>query len=189
MKHYYLSNLKKALLVCSILECSSYPLFASNTKFENNALERDLVQEMVSFKGKVVDENGNPIADVSIFNGAKSIGKTHSDGTFGLSVAKGSTLTFKSLGHRPHEIKVQQESLHTVIKMHSTERALDEVVVTALGIKREEKSLGYAVSTVKGEQLANAVSSNWMDALSGKVAGLNLMRSGAGPVARSAAGA
>ncbi len=59
--------------------------------------------------------------------------------------------------------------------------ALNEVVVTALGIKREEKALGYSVSTVKNEELTNAISNNWTDALSGKVAGLNLVKSGGGP--------
>ncbi|GAB3906737.1 SusC/RagA family TonB-linked outer membrane protein [Mucilaginibacter boryungensis] len=58
---------------------------------------------------------------------------------------------------------------------------LNEVVVTALGIKREEKALGYATTTISSEQLNNAISNNWTDALSGKVAGLNLLRSNGGP--------
>lgn len=182
MNHYYLSHLKKALLVCSILECSSYPLFASNLHVETKILSNILEQESVSFKGKVVDGNGHPLPDVSILNGSKSIGKTDNAGAFTLTVSKGTVLTFKSLGHRTHEEQVNNQASNVEIKLHSTERALEEVVVTALGIKREEKSLGYSVSTVKGEELTNAVSSNWMDALSGKVAGLNLMRSGAGPV-------
>jgi hypothetical protein len=61
-------------------------------------------------------------------------------------------------------------------------KLLNEVVVTtALGIKRSERSLGYAITTVDSIQLTNAVSSNWTDALSGKVAGLNLVRN-SGPV-------
>jgi len=58
---------------------------------------------------------------------------------------------------------------------------MESVVVTALGIKREEKALGYSVAKVKGEELTEALSSNWTDALSGKVAGLNLVRSNSGP--------
>ena len=183
MNHDYLSHFKKALLVCSILECSSYPLFASAPHLKTQVSPEDILpQENVSFQGKVVDVNGRPLADVSILNGNKSIGKTDKDGAFTLTVAKGTILTFKSLGHRSHEEHVNKQSAHVEIRLHATERALEEVVVTALGIKRDEKSLGYSVSTVKGEELTNAVSSNWMDALSGKVAGLNLMRSGAGPV-------
>lgn len=183
MNHDYLSHFKKALLVCSILECSSYPLFASHLHLKTQeSPEEILEQENISFQGKVVDGNGHPLADVSILNGNKSIGKTDKDGAFTLTVVKGTVLTFKSLGHRTYEEHVNKHSADVEIRLHATERALEEVVVTALGIKREEKSLGYSVSTVKGEELTNAVSSNWMDALSGKVAGLNLMRSGAGPV-------
>jgi TonB-dependent SusC/RagA subfamily outer membrane receptor len=67
------------------------------------------------------------------------------------------------------------------IALKPSSAALTEVVVTALGIKREEKALGYAATSVKGEQLTNAISGNWTDALSGKVAGLNLIRSNSGP--------
>lgn len=67
------------------------------------------------------------------------------------------------------------------IQLSKNVREMDEVVVTALGIKREERSLGYATTTIKGEELTNAMSSNWLDALSGKVAGLNLIRSNSGP--------
>ncbi|UIR55902.1 SusC/RagA family TonB-linked outer membrane protein [Sphingobacterium sp. SRCM116780] len=182
MKHYYLPKLKKALLIIGLFECSYQPVSAYTNGFEFLNRTESITQDLILFKGKVVDANGAPLADVSIFNGNKSIGKTNKDGMFALSIPKGTVLTFKSLGHRNHEERVFKESLNVEIKLHATERALEEVVVTALGIKREEKSLGYSVSTVKGEELTNAVSSNWMDALSGKVAGLNLVRSGAGPV-------
>lgn len=182
MKQYYFSKLKQALLVGSVLASSSSPLFAAHSDVLADRAQAFLVQDALTYAGKVVDEKGLPLADVTLFNGHKSIGKTHVDGTFRITVAKGSVVTFKSLGYRPHEQRVETGNSNVSITMRAAENALDEVVVTALGIKREEKSLGYAVSTVKGEQLTNAVSSNWMDALSGKVAGLNLMRSGAGPV-------
>src|SRR5690606_32797897 len=54
--------------------------------------------------------------------------------------------------------------------------------VTALGIKRDQKALGYASTTVAGEDLTNAISNNWSDALTGKVAGLNVVKSGGGPL-------
>lgn len=58
---------------------------------------------------------------------------------------------------------------------------IEEVVVTALGIRREKKALGYAATELKGEQLTDALPNNWSEALSGRVAGVNLVRSGAGP--------
>jgi len=72
------------------------------------------------------------------------------------------------------------ETMH--IEMTKDPQQMQDVVVTALGIKREEKALGYATTTIQGKQLTDAMSSNWTDALSGKVAGLNLVRSNSGPV-------
>ncbi len=62
------------------------------------------------------------------------------------------------------------------------EQLLDEVVVTALGIKREEKALGYATQTLNENQINDARSNNFVNALSGKVAGLNLISPGSGPL-------
>src|SRR5882762_7926806 len=62
---------------------------------------------------------------------------------------------------------------------------MENVVGTALGIKKSERSLGYALTKVDSTQLTQATSLNWTDALSGKVAGLNLIRSGSGPAASS----
>lgn len=59
---------------------------------------------------------------------------------------------------------------------------LDEVVVTALGITREQKSLGYAVSKVSSEELNNTVAGNWLNSMNGKVAGLSMTSAGSGPL-------
>lgn len=67
------------------------------------------------------------------------------------------------------------------IELSKDVKEIDEVVVTALGIKRAERSLGYSAPVVSGDQLTQALSGNWTDALSGKVAGLNLIRSNSGP--------
>jgi TonB-linked SusC/RagA family outer membrane protein len=67
------------------------------------------------------------------------------------------------------------------IELSKDVKEMDEVVVTALGIKRAERALGYATSVIQGDQLTNAMPGNWTDALSGKVAGLTLVRSNSGP--------
>lgn len=67
------------------------------------------------------------------------------------------------------------------IELSKDVKEIDEVVVTALGIKRAERSLGYSAPVVSGDQLTQALSGNWTDALSGKVAGVNLVRSNSGP--------
>ncbi|MET0635291.1 MAG: SusC/RagA family TonB-linked outer membrane protein [Chitinophagaceae bacterium] len=74
-------------------------------------------------------------------------------------------------------------SLSVVLKQQSGE--LNEVVVTALGIRREEKSLGYAAQSVRENAVKDAKTSNWINALSGKVAGLTIQGAGAGPIGSS----
>ena len=68
----------------------------------------------------------------------------------------------------------------TVTLVEDTQR-LDEVVVTALGIKREKKALGYAMQEVKGDALVSARETNIANALSGKVSGVQIIRSSNGP--------
>ncbi|HYK76621.1 MAG TPA: SusC/RagA family TonB-linked outer membrane protein, partial [Daejeonella sp.] len=68
------------------------------------------------------------------------------------------------------------------VQLKEDTKSLNEVVVTALGIKREEKALGYSVTKIDGSQLTEATSNNWSDALKGKVAGLNLTQAGSGPI-------
>lgn len=106
---------------------------------------------------------------------------TDGKGVFNINAAEGETLVISAVGYQNRELKVGKEN-NLDVRLATDARELDNVVVTALGIKRAEKALGYATTTVTGEQLTDAVSSNWMDALSGKVAGLNLLRSNAGPV-------
>ncbi len=72
-----------------------------------------------------------------------------------------------------------------IIKMRVKENQLDEVVVTALGIKREEKSLGYAAQSVTENAVKDARTNNWVNSLSGKVAGLNIQGTGSGPMGSS----
>jgi len=72
-----------------------------------------------------------------------------------------------------------------ILQLRVDNQMLNEVVVTALGIKREEKSLGYAAQTVNQNAVIDAKTNNWVNTLSGKVAGLNIQGTGAGPVGSS----
>ncbi|WP_448635895.1 TonB-dependent receptor plug domain-containing protein [Pedobacter panaciterrae] len=136
--------------------------------------------------GKVVDESGAalPGAVIRIVGGV--VGQTEDDGKYALNVAPGiysveiSFISYEKFIAQSVAIKANSlTTLNATLKPSSND--LSEVVVTALGIKREEKSLGYAVTKIDSNQLTDAVSSNWSDALSGKVAGLNLVRSNGGP--------
>ncbi|TCD03616.1 SusC/RagA family TonB-linked outer membrane protein [Pedobacter psychroterrae] len=140
-------------------------------------------QEKVTIKGTVKDDADNqPLPGVTITdNQRKVLAITNADGNFTVTTEKGTELSFNMLGYTvvKHMAAGNENSLN--IRMATSSNELNEVVVTALGIKREEKSLGYSTTTVTSEQLTDAASSNWTDALSGKVAGLNLIRSGSGP--------
>ncbi len=135
----------------------------------------------VLVKGRVTDAKGEALPGVSI-RVKDAAGGTISgnDGGYQLNAPVGSTLVFSFIGYLPQQLAVGEKSAYDVV-LQEDATSLDEVVVTQLGIKREERALGYSAPVVTNEQLTEAKSNNWTDALSGKVAGLNLVRSGGGP--------
>lgn len=137
--------------------------------------------------GKVVDEKGDVLPGATIrISSANVSAVSLTDGSFSLNVAPGtytlevSFISFETL-RRPNVVVRANGATTLNLALRPASNSLTEVTVTALGIKREKKSLGYATTDIKGEQLTNAISGNWTDALSGKVAGLNLIRSNSGP--------
>jgi len=134
----------------------------------------------ITVKGKVVDDSDNSgVPGVSIAdNNKKVLGLTDVNGGFTITIAKGTTVNFTMIGYTVVSRTFAAAQTDFSIRFKSSTNELNTVVVTALGIKREQKALGYAVTTVDSTQITNAVASNWTDALSGKVAGLNLVRNG-----------
>jgi TonB-linked SusC/RagA family outer membrane protein len=135
-------------------------------------------------KGKITDKGGNPLIGATIMvKGTTEAASTNQDGEFTLKSA--SELTHKSIlicsyvGFNSLEIKFNNSYLN--IKLTDASKQLDDVVVTALGIKREEKGLGYATKKVDGDDISNTNPDNWSSALSGKVAGLSISSPG-GPL-------
>lgn len=126
-------------------------------------------------------EDGSPIekASVTIKGTARGVA-TDAKGAFSIPVSVGQVLQVSALGFTTMEERVGAKN-ELNFSLTSSTSELEGVVVTALGIKREEKALGYAVSKVKGEDIAEAPSNNWTNALTGKVAGLNMLKSGGGP--------
>lgn len=140
-------------------------------------------QEMVTIHGTVVDDKDNSaLPSVSIATAAhKTLGVTNINGEFTIRVAKGTEVQYSFVGYATVKVTYSANKDKETIRLKATSNDLNEVVVTALGIKREEKALGYAATVVSGDQLTDAPSDNWTDALSGKVAGLNMVRSNSGP--------
>ncbi|KAA9340732.1 SusC/RagA family TonB-linked outer membrane protein [Adhaeribacter soli] len=141
------------------------------------------IAQSLTIKGRITDETGEglPGASVSV-KGTTNGTITDANGNYSLSVANpNELLTISFMGYRPQEITAgNREQVN--VQLQPDTKQLNEVVVTALGIEREKKALGYAVTEVNSEQLTNARSNNFVSALSGKVAGLNLTSPGSGPV-------
>jgi len=136
-----------------------------------------------SLTGQVIDPTGATLPGVTLLIKGTSKGTvTDANGKFKLEIQSFPiTLTASYLGYKTKDIVVQSAG-NITITMEEDINALDEVVVTALGIKREEKKLGYAQQTIESEQLTNARPNNWSEALRGKVPGLQINGLG-GPIA------
>ena len=137
-----------------------------------------------SVSGTVTDQNNMPLPGVNVQVKQTNTGTvTDFDGNFTLNVPDdpGTVLVFSFLGYVQQEVAIQNRSTFS-IQLEEDMESLDEVVVTALGIERQEKRLGFSQSTVGAESLNQAPPTNWSSGLKGKVAGLNIVSSGSGPV-------
>ena len=125
-----------------------------------------------TIKGKVTDDTNVGIPGVSVMvKGSTTGASTGNDGTYSISVpANATTLVFTSLGFATREVAIAGKT-QIDVKLASKDNDLDEVVVTALGIKRSQKSLGYAAQQVDGNNLSLTKEPNVISALAGKVAG------------------
>lgn len=140
----------------------------------------DLQQTRVS--GQVKDENGQGFPGVNVIVKGTSNGTvTDADGKFELDVPNASsTLVFSFVGYAQTEFALTGQSTVDIV-LNPDVSSLDEVVVTALGVEKSSKSLGYSTSKVSSEQIATVRTPNVMNTLQGKVAGLNISSLGTGP--------
>ncbi|MFZ5430163.1 MAG: SusC/RagA family TonB-linked outer membrane protein [Bacteroidota bacterium] len=135
--------------------------------------------------GRVTGEDGLGIPGASVLEKGTTNGTvTNLDGDYTLRVGNNATLVFSFMGYSSQEVALQGRSSVNVTLQISM-LAVDEVVVTALGISRERKSLGFAMQELKGDILVEARESNIANALSGKVSGLQVVRSSNGPAGSS----
>ncbi|HCE58517.1 MAG TPA: SusC/RagA family TonB-linked outer membrane protein [Prolixibacteraceae bacterium] len=133
-----------------------------------------------SISGTVTSaEDNQPIPGVSVSVKGTTLGTiTNIDGGFELTIPQDAqTLIFSFIGMKNYEVAIANQSTFTV-KMETDVFGIDEVVVTALGISREKKSLGYASQDVKSEELMEAAAPDAISALQGKVAGVQISQAG-----------
>ena len=137
------------------------------------------VQQGAKISGVITDSEG-PIIGASVVEKGTSNGTiTDLDGRFSLDVKPGAILVVSYVGYASQEVKATTGTMRITLKEDN--QVLDEVVVTALGIKRERKALGYGVAEVKGESLTKAKETNVINSMAGRVPGLVVSQTASGP--------
>ncbi|NCC10909.1 MAG: SusC/RagA family TonB-linked outer membrane protein, partial [Bacteroidia bacterium] len=137
-------------------------------------------QKKITVKGKVLDSRGEPIIGANVVEkGTTNGGITNLDGEFTLQVSSNAALSVSYIGFTPQNVAVNGQT-NIIVKMQEEATALEQVVVTALGIKKKAASLTYSTDQVNGNELTRAKDPNMMNALAGKSAGVQINKSSAG---------
>jgi TonB-linked SusC/RagA family outer membrane protein len=141
----------------------------------------DRRQQGLFISGTVVDEAGEPLPGVNVsVKGSTSGTISDADGKYSVSVAgRDAVLIFSYMGLAPQEITVGERTVIDVTMIEDV-RLIDEIVVTALGLQREKKALGYAVQDVRGEAIAQSRELDVVNALNGRVSGVHITHGGGG---------
>jgi len=136
--------------------------------------------------GTVTDgSTGDPLTGVTItVQGSNVQSQTDASGRYTIAVQSGQTLVFQSVGYGQTQRVVGEASVIDV-SLSASEEALGEVIVTAMGIKREKRALGYAAQDIQSEELLRNKDPNLINSLNGKIAGINITNSGGAPGASS----
>ena len=137
------------------------------------ALQFTFAQEK-KITGTVSDNAGIPLPGVTVLiKGTQSGAQTDFDGKYAIKAASNQILVFSYVGMNTKEIAANASVINVKLADAGAQE-LESVVVTAFGIKREKKSLGYATTTLKSEQLTAVVNTNPFETLSGKIAGVDI---------------
>lgn len=170
-----LRSVAKSLLVATFMGMTFS--FAPVNAMAANAVQQ---QQYGTVKGTVIDENGEPVFGAVVFVvGTQNSTSVDFDGNFELgNVKKGSSIRVMLMGYACDDQVWNGKDLKFVMKEEST--ALDEVVVTAMGIMRKEKSLTYATQLIKADDLLKAPDANLVNSLEGKISGITITPSAGG---------
>ena len=170
----FLKTLAIAVLTLSISVTNTY------AQGGGSAASQEVVKPHI-VRGTVLDQNGKPMAGVGVIIPTTLQGVvTDVDGKYEIKATPVQELQFSFLGYKTESVKVGTKTTINV-SMIEEAQAVEQVIVTALGIKRDEKSLGYAAQKVSGEALASVTNSaNWLSGLTGQVAGLNIQQTNSG---------
>ena len=131
--------------------------------------------------GKVTGADNQGLPGVNVLVGGTSVGTTtDADGNYAINTAANTSLVFSYISYISQTVPVNNRSIINV-QLVEDAKAINEVIVTALGIKRDAKTLGYATATVNAEQINVNRTPNFVSGLQGKMAGVNITTMGTGP--------
>ena len=180
-------NLKKGVIRANELlkKSLSNKEFNFNFTDSNTILIKELEELPISdqqgntITGTVTDDRNVPLPGVNIIKVGTSTGaQTDFDGNYTVKAEKGDVLEFTYIGMKTVTITVDDQTVINVILKEDAAK-LEEVVVTALGIRKEKKRIGYATQEVDGEALQKAIAPNVVESLTGKIAGVTVVTNGA----------
>ena len=138
-------------------------------------LTLNLFSQEFTVKGKVSDSSGELLGVSVLIKGTNNGTSTDFDGNYSIKAKKGDKVIFSYIGYKSKEVIVKNSLLDVVLEEDSSE--LDEIVVTAFGIKKEERSLGYSVQQVKSEDIELKGQTSAISALQGRIAGVQISQS------------
>lgn len=132
--------------------------------------------------GKVTDENGNPLAGVTVLVKGTAVGTiTKNDGTFTIKLPiNAKTLIFRRVGMKTQEVSVVGKDYFTVT-LAEDKLLTEEIIVTAIGLEREKRAIGYALEEVSGKIVSEARTTNIVNTITGKVAGVQVVNAAGVP--------
>ena len=160
-----------ALLAALAIACGAP---AGMTSFPSTGFTAEAQANKVS--GVIRDAQGEPLIGATVkVKGTNRGTATDVDGKYSINANRGDVLVVSYIGSKPMEVTVGSGDMD--ISMQANDQVLDEVVVTALGIRKDKKSLGYAVDDLKADELMRNKSANAINSLSGKIAGVNITQS------------
>ena len=164
-------------LLCMTSVCAALLALNVQPAFSAETPGVSTTQQSHAIQGTVTDGN-EPIIGASVMVKGKNQGAvTDMDGHFSIDVPPGTELVISYLGYQPKTVKAAADMKVT---LSEDSKNLKEIVVTALGIKRDRKALGYGLSEIKGEELTKAKETNVINSLAGKVAGLVVQNTAGG---------
>lgn len=179
------SNCKRTLNAKSFLAATALTTvflggnaLSANATTATGATPKPLAeQQKNTVRGTVTDQAGEPIIGASIvIKGTMKGVVTDTEGRFAIDVSNGSMLEISCIGYEKRVVKVGAQKNINITLAEDT-KSLSDVVVTAMGIRKEKKALGYAVTDVKADELMKNKNTNIVNSLAGKVPGLNITQS------------